>query len=251
MPSTLRRLATCALAAPLALALAACNGGDADGTATSVSGEPIAPIAAPEGQSWNEMAVVTDMGGVQVGNPDAPLKLVEYASHTCPTCANFSNDAHSAIEEYISTGVVSFEIRNQVHDGLDLTFAMLARCGDPSTFQPLATQGWADLENIRNTAVANNEAFGQAMAIQDNTRFQRLGEVTGLVDWFAARGISRDQAMQCLSDTSTAERIVQNSTEQSNEFDVTGTPTFFLNGRKLDGSAWSVIEPELQKAGAR
>ena len=244
-----RRLALGALAFPLTLAIAAC-GSESTGTA-ELNGEPIEPIAAPAGESWNDTATVTPEGGVQVGNPEAPLKLVEYASHTCPTCARFSVDAHTALEEYIATGVVSFEIRNQVHDVLDLTFSILARCGDPSTFHPLAVQGWADLNTIIMTAQGNEAALNAAMQAQGPDRFQLVGEASGLVDWFAARGIARDQAMQCLADGAQAQKIVENSQTQSEELGVTGTPTFFLNGSKLEGSAWSAIEPKLQEAGAR
>lgn len=249
MTTTLRRLACLTFAAPLVLALSACNSGEAD--TAELSGEPIDPIEAPAGQSWTETAIATDMGGIQVGNPDAPLKLVEYASHTCPTCARFAEDSHAALEDYIASGVVSFEIRNQVHDGLDLTFAMLARCGDPATFHPLANQGWASLGEIVQAAQANPQAVQTAMSVQDDSRFQQIAQATGLIDWFAARGISRDQAMQCLSDPALAEQIVQNSTQQSTEFDVTGTPTLFLNGRKIEGSSWAAAEAALQEAGAR
>jgi protein-disulfide isomerase len=45
-----------------------------------------------------------------IGNPDAPLKLVEYASHTCGACATFAATGKPAIKDkYVSTGVVSFE----------------------------------------------------------------------------------------------------------------------------------------------
>lgn len=242
-----RRLACLLLAAPLALA--ACSEEDVDDSAPS--GEPIAAIPAPEGQSWTDMAVDTDMGGVVLGNPDAPLKLVEYASHTCSHCADFSVEAHEALEGYVDTGVVSYEIRNQVHDGIDLTFAMLARCGDASTFMPLATQGWANLGSIIATAQANGEALNAAMVSKDDSRFQQIARESGLLDWFAARGISEDQSLACLADPSVADTIIERSQTQSEEFDVTGTPTFFLNGKKLEANTWTAIEPALQEAGAR
>ena len=242
-----------AIALALPLALAACDSGtDAEGTGTAaVSGEPIAPIAAPEGQDWTQTAVVTDMGGVQAGNPDAPLKLVEYASHTCSHCATFSQESHDAMQEYIASGVVSYEIRNQIHDPLDLTFAMLARCGDPAAFHPLSAQGWADLNQIIANAQANPEGLQQAMERQDTSRFQAIAQQTGLLDWFSARGISRDQAMSCMADQSMAEQIVERSQTQSEELEVTGTPTFFLNGNRIEGTAWSLIDAALQEAGAR
>jgi len=246
----LRRItASFLFAAPLALALAACSESDVE--EGSLSGEPIAAIPAPEGLSWADIAVDTDMGGVMIGNPDAPLKLVEYASHTCIHCADFSGEAHEALEDYVETGVVSFELRNQIHDGIDLTFAMLARCGDATTFMPLATQGWANLNTIITTAQANGEALNTAMMSEDSSRFQQIARESGLLDWFAARGISEDQSLACLADPSLADTIIERSQTQSDEFEISGTPTFFLNDRKLDGNTWATIEPMLQEAGAR
>ena len=245
-PSMLLRFA----ALPLALALAGC-GSEAEQPGAAPTGEPIAEISAPAGSEWSQTAAVTEMGGVVLGNPDAPLKLVEYASHTCPHCATFAEQAAAGIEEYINSGVVSFELRNQIHDPIDLTIAMLVRCGEPSTFHPLAKQAWQDLNTITQTAMADQEALETAAQIQGTERFQRIGEVTGLVDYFAARGISRDQAMQCLGDPAQAEQIVERSTTQSDELEVTGTPTFFLNGNKLNASSWTEVEAALQQAGAR
>jgi len=242
-------LAMAALA-PLALALAACGGTDEAATGAP-SGEPVAPIAAPAGQSWVDRAAVTPEGGYVIGNPEAPIKLVEYASHTCSHCAAFSQEAAGPIEEYVASGRVSYEIRNQVHDAIDLTLAMLVRCGSPESFHPLATQAWANFDQILSSAQANGAALQQATQGQGGPNYPAIAEAAGLLDFFAARGISRDQAIQCLSDPSVGETIVQNSNEQSNELGVTGTPTFFVNGSKIDGTNWASVEAALQQAGAR
>lgn len=243
--TSIRHIALATLTVPLALALAAC-GEDAT-EAGGLNGEPIAAIAAPAGQQWITTAVATPEGGVLVGNPDAPLKLIEYASHTCPACANFNDQAHDRLNEYIATGVVSLELRNQVHNALDLTIAMMVRCGDPVTMQPLSSQVWRNLQEVINNAQANSAN------ISDNpdTRWQEIAQSAGLIEFFAARGISADQSMQCLANTDLATQIAERSETQSEELDVTGTPTFFLNGRKLDGSSWSALEPILQAAGAQ
>ncbi len=247
----IRRLAFALCTAPLALALAACGSGEGAGEGTALSGEPIDPVAAPAGASWLETAETTEMGGVLVGNPDAPLELVEYASHTCPACAAFVQTGGSDLERYVESGVVSFELRNQIHDPLDLTFAVLARCGNPATFYPLAKQGWADLNQIGATASADPGALEAATQAPQDQRLQRIGEATGMVDWFAARGIPRDRALQCLGDLASAEAIVERSNRQSEELEVSGTPTFFLNGAKLDAQDWSGVETALEQAGAR
>jgi protein-disulfide isomerase len=79
-----------------------------------------------------------------------------------------------------------------------------------------------------------------------------MAQAAGLLDFFSARGIAREQALQCLADGSKAEGIAERSDSQSEELKVDGTPTFFINGRKLDGVAnWAGLEPALQNAGAR
>ncbi|RKF21015.1 protein-disulfide isomerase [Altericroceibacterium spongiae] len=247
---TLFRCASLALlAAPLTLALASCGSGDDAGG--DITGDAIAAIPAPEGQSWLETTTTTPEDGYVLGNPDAPIKLMEYASLTCPHCADFAEEASGPLTKYIESGVVSYELRNQIHDPLDLTMSMLVRCGSDESFHPLAEQVWANLEQIVTSAQSNSDALNNAIKADADTRYQKIAEAAGLIDFFAARGISRDQAMQCLADSDEAETIVTDSETQSDKLDVTGTPTFFLNGRKLDSNSWAQIEPALQKAGAR
>lgn len=235
-------------AVALPLALAACGGSDEGG---APKGDAIAAIPAPAGQTWNDVAVETPEGGIQVGNPDAPIKLVEYASHTCPHCADYSKESAAEMEEIVATGRVSYELRNQIHDGLDLTMALLVRCAQPAASHALANQAWANLQAIYTTAQGNEAAMQAAMQSQGGGRFVKIAEASGLLDFFGSRGVSREQAAQCLADSAKAERIVDNSTKQSEELKVDGTPTFFLNGAKLDGRTWPEIKAALEQAGAR
>lgn len=240
------RTLTSALALAGALALAACSGSETE-EAAATSAEPIAAIAAPAGQNWVDTAATTPEGGVVIGNPNAPIKLVEYASHTCGHCASYAEESGGKIDAYVSSGRVSFELRNQIHDPVDLTISLLARCGEPAAFHPLAHEAWANLNGIIEKAQANPAA----MQGQGDDRFVQIANAAGLLDFFAARGISRDKATQCLSDTAKAESIVAASNTQSQELDVTGTPTFFINGAKIDASNWAAVEAALQQAGAR
>ena len=244
------RLASFALAACAALALSACGGGSSDDELPT--SEPITHIAPPAGQAWVDVAADTPEGGVIIGNPDAPLKLMEYASHTCSHCAEFSEKGSATLrDKYVASGVVSYELRNQIHDPIDLTVSMLARCAGPQAFHPLAEQFWANLAPVFERVQANGDALGKASALPEDKRYQAIAEVSGLFDFFAARGISRDQAMQCLADPAKAREAVERSTKQSNDLDVTGTPTFFLNGKNIGTHTWETLEPILQNAGAR
>lgn len=244
-----RRIAFVTLAAPLALALAAC-GDSAEGELTS--GEPIEHVAAPDGQSWTDVVQVTDSDGYLLGNPDAPIKLVEYASLTCGACANFAQTGADPLkDDYVSTGVVSYELRNQVHNAFDLTLASLVRCSAPESFHPLADQVWKNFDQVMGNMQNAQAQLANVGQLPENERFVAIADAAGFLDFFAARGISRDQAAACLSDNEAVMAIGTRSDQQSEELNVTATPTFILNGRQLDERSWTDLEAVLQAAGAR
>ena len=246
-----RPILAASLATGLALSLAACSGTE-EADIGSLDGEPIAAIEAPEGQSWTDMVAVTESDGYLIGNPDAPLKLIEYASHTCGGCAYFSeNGAPPLKENYISTGVVSLELRNLVRDPIDLTIATLVRCGQPENMEPLSSQAWTSLNDIFANVNQNGAAFEAASDLPEDQRFVAIAQAAGLIDFFAARGLSADQARTCLADAEAVQAIATRSQDQVNELGLTGTPTFILNGQKLNVNQWEGLEPILQRAGAR
>jgi protein-disulfide isomerase len=245
------RLLSLGLALVAPLALVACNGAEEDAVG-GTDGEPIAAIPAPAGTSWTETATPTDDGlAVITGNPDAPLKLVEYASHTCGACASFAVTGKPELKDYIASGVVSFEQREVFLNTFDVVIATLAMCGPKDRMQTLSDEVWTNLGAVSERMRANPEGVDRASQLEREQRFVALAEATGLIDFFAARGLSADQARTCLADVEAIEAMVETSSEKANEADVTGTPTFTLNGRKLDANQWPGLEPILQRAGAR
>lgn len=243
----IRRLAFATLAAPLALGLAACSSEDA------ASGETAAEVAPPEGSTWSQTAVRTEQGGWLVGNPDAPIKLVEYGSLTCPTCALFSEEGSVALHEnYIDTGRVSFELRSTIiHGVVDLLLTRMIECAPLPAAVPLADQVWTNLDTVTAPFSANQAALEQAFDLPENQRFIAMAQTGGLIDFFAARGISSDQAQVCLADSAAITQLADVTQAAATEDGVTGTPTFFINDVRVDGTRWAEVEGALQRAGAR
>lgn len=247
-----RRSFSLAFAAPLALALAACGNQATTDAGPTEAAAPVAPVAAPAGTAWRDTVTVTPSDGYLLGNPNAPIKLVEYASLTCPACAAFSADgAEQLKEEYVNSGRVSFELRNQVHGPHDLALATLVRCGADEAFHPLSDQVWANLQSVLTPIMNNQQAVEQALTLPPEQRLVGLAQIGGFYDFFASRGISEDQARSCLADAAAYSRIADNSTSQSQELEIMATPTFLVNGRKVEASGWAQLEPILQRAGAR
>lgn len=242
-----------ALSAPLALALAAC-GDKAAGDPTAAAAEPVAPVPAPAGTAWRDTVVETPEGGHLVGNPNAPIKLVEFGSLTCPTCAAFAVEGmEPLLAKYVDSGRVSFELRNfAVHGPVDIVLARLARCSTKEAVVPLSDQVWKNYQSLIGPLQANQAAVEQAMSLPMEQRFAAMAQIGGFYDFFASRGISEDQAKACLADVPSLETLAAATDRYAKQDGVTGTPTFTLNGTKLDGvNGWAALEPALQRAGAR
>ncbi|MCZ8136178.1 MAG: thioredoxin domain-containing protein [Porphyrobacter sp.] len=246
----LTRLFAFGLLAAAPLALAACGDDAAPGEVAE--GEALPAVTAPPGTSWTETVTVTPEGGFLLGNPDAPLKLIEFASHTCGHCATFSVTGKQPLKsKYVASGVVSFEQREIFLNPFDIVIATMAQCGAKEQMQPLSDEVWQNLEAVFTGLQGNPAAVQAAGALPPEQRFAKVAEVTGLLDFFAARGLSADQARTCLTDTANIDAMVKASEAQAQEVGVTGTPTFVLNGKKLDVNTWETLEPILQRAGAR
>lgn len=245
------RLSLAVLAAPLALSLAACGSGEED--ATSIAGEPVAEVPPPEGQAWFDVVAETPEGGWLVGNPEAPIKVVEYGSLTCPACASFSQTGMEPLRtDYIDSGRVNFELRSiPLHGSIDLLLTRVLECAPKEAAVPLAEQVWANLDTILDGVQQNAGAIEQAMSLPEEQRFVQFAQIAGLDDFFAARGVSTEQLQQCLSDFPAIASLAEQIQGAADEDEVTGTPTFYVNGQKIDGTRWVDLEPILQNAGAR
>ncbi len=233
----------------LALALAACGGGGEGGAANS---DPLPKVEAPAGQQWSRVVRSTEEGFV-MGNPDAPIQLVEYGSYTCHVCAAFSTAAHEELErDFVDTGRVSFELRPYVRDPLDLMLAATAMCSGQDRFFPLSTNIFAGLDDVVRGAQAAPNAAQNLGALPENQRFTSLARAWQVDQFFAARGVPAGDLNRCLSDMTGLERRQRQTTDATARYDIAGTPTFLLNGQVLENTtAWAQIKERLQAAGAR
>ena len=248
----LRRLSLLAIAAPLALGLASCKD-ETSAAGTAPSAAPVAKIAAPAGKSWNETFAVTPEGGYQMGNPAAPIKLIEFGALSCSHCAEFAEKSFPKIrDDYVASGRVSYEFRPFMLNILDLPATLLATCGAPEAVIPLSEQFWAwqpsMFDNLQKAGDAQVQAAG---ALPEGQRFAAVAKLGGMDTFFASRGIAADQGATCLADTAKATKLVAQTQSSGDKYGITGTPTFYLNGANVGSLTWETLEPMLQNAGAR
>ncbi|WP_242098326.1 thioredoxin domain-containing protein [Sphingomonas sp. CROZ-RG-20F-R02-07] len=234
----------------LPLALAACSKGDTGGNAAPAA--PVAAAAAPAGQDWTQTVSMTPEHGYVMGNPNAPIKLVEYGSRLCPTCGAFANTGMKPLENsYVKSGKVSYEFRDfMVHGAPDFAPALLGRCAGTAPFFPLLEQMFAAQPTIL-PKLENAQSFNASLQGKPPTQVSTAwAEYLGFIDFVKQRGIPEAQARACLGDMKQNELLATMTDEAGREKNVTGTPSFFLNGRKLDAVSWPDVEAQLKQAGA-
>lgn len=222
--------------------------GGANGSAPTA---PIAAVAPPAGQQWTDVVVKT-ADGYRMGNPEAPIKLVEYGSLSCPHCAKLAQDGmQPLIDKYVDSGRVSYEFRSfAIHGIIDLPLTVLVRCDTPDAFFPLVEQIYTNQEDLIKRAEAGNDKAKAASDLPPNQRWVALADAFGLTDFFAARGLPVDQAHACLAKAEDAQKVAD-QTQKWSEQGVDSTPTLEINGGKTDIREWKELEPALQRAGAR
>ena len=232
----------------LSLTLAACSKSE---EGAKPSGDPIAAVAPPAGASWSETVAPTADGYFVMGNPSAKLKLIEYGSFTCSHCRDFSAEASEEIRKIVDTGKMSYEFRTFVRDPIDISTALLAACGGKDVFYPLSEQFFANQSAMFEKAQAlGDDRYKALVTAPPAERFGGLANALGLVDFAKQRGISEDQAKQCLADTAAAEKLAKGVEAANSQYEIQGTPTFLLNGVVVPDTAnWANLQPKLKAAG--
>ena len=167
-----------------------------------------------------------------LGNPDAPVTIIEYASMTCPHCAAFHTGPYPALKkEYIETGKVKFIYRDFPLDRLALAAAMMARCAPKERYNAVVDiifrtqQNWA---KVADPAAA-------------------LSQI-GLLS-----GISQATYKACVSNKEIFDGVMKMRNDGDKEFKVKSTPTIIINGKTFDGHATIerlrvALDAELAKA---
>jgi protein-disulfide isomerase len=174
-----------------------------------------------------------------LGDQNAPVNMIEYASLTCPHCAHFDADVFPELKRaYIDTGKLYYVFREMPGDGVALRAAMLARYVPKDHFFDFihglyhTQRVWADpaLWNDRNKTVT-----------------EKLTPLATIAKEQA--GISRDRFDMCMDDQKLMDQVIAQVKRGVDEFGVNETPEIYLNGRKFTGyrGTFASLDEELQR----
>ncbi|MGE0044824.1 MAG: thioredoxin domain-containing protein [Hyphomonadaceae bacterium] len=159
---------------------------------------------------------------MSIGNLDSRVHLIEYASTTCPHCAQFHETVFPTIKSnYIDTNRIRFTFREFPTPPAPVAVAgfQLARCGG---------------------ADANTYMTRIGVLFQQQRAILQTGTMGGVRDALLAigrgAGLSDDQVMACITDQTAPPRIQQTVQDAVDRYNVSGTPALILNERLLPAS---------------
>jgi protein-disulfide isomerase len=149
-----------------------------------------------------------------LGQADAPITIIEYASMTCPHCAHFTNEVLPELKKkWIDTGKVKLVMRPYPLDQVALRAEMLARCLPPDRYYPM-------IETLFKTQEKWAVAQDWRPALERTARLA---------------GVGSKEFDGCLANKTLEDEIVQSRLTAATQLDVNATPTLFVNGKKLEG----------------
>jgi len=178
---------------------------------------PTTPVDTTQGDTSGDADGIDTSGIVEMtmGPADAKVTIIEYASFTCPHCANFHKGPFKQLKaDYIDTGKIHFIYRDVYFDRLGLWASMVARCDGTNRFF-----GISDMLYVQQ----RDWIGGGDDPVEVANNLRRIGKVAGL---------SEDQLNACLEDGDKARALsawYQNNAEADG---VNSTPTLMINGEK-------------------
>jgi len=151
-----------------------------------------------------------------IGNNNAPITIIEYASMSCSHCANFHNNTLPDIKkEYIDTGKVKFVFRDFPYNYPALLGSMVVRC-IPSEVRYDYMNALYKLQNmwvVKENAITSQELY----------KIMQTG------------GMTKENFDTCISNADLENKILQEVIAAQSEFNIRSTPSFLINGDLLEG----------------
>ncbi|GGE56174.1 thioredoxin domain-containing protein [Actibacterium pelagium] len=147
-----------------------------------------------------------------LGDENAPLTVIEYASYTCPHCANFHKNVFKDVKKnYIDTGKVKFIIREVYFDRYGLWASIVARCGGESRFF-----------GINDMLYEKQKEWVSGATPMDVVANLRTIGLTA--------GLTNEELDACLADQEGAKALHEWYKANAERDKIEGTPTFRING---------------------
>lgn len=238
------------MAASLLVIIGACDSNTPSNAAGTSGGQAAATKTGAATRDWTQVVSATADGGFVMGNPNAKVKVIEFASFTCPHCADFYETSHASLQNYIRSGDVSLEMRTTLlGNPIDPAVTLASRCQGAAPFFRMMGDIFRTQKDWMQTAI-NNQAQLQTLQGQPPTDvLMGILRIAGLDSFFAARGLPASKLRQCMADTKQIDLLGKIQNDAFRTYKLTGTPGFVINGETAEGVAtWPQLEEKIKAA---
>ena len=171
----------------------------------------------------SEINNTSDITPMIIGSKNAPVKIIEYASFTCPHCATFHNEVLPKLKnDYINSGKVLLEYREVYFDGPGLWAGLLARC-----------QG-------------NKKYFAMVDLIYKKQKDWASGNrneiIEGLLSIGRQTGLDDQKSRQCMENSEQAKKLIDIFKKNITEDGISSTPSFVINDELMSNMTYDELK---------
>lgn len=240
---------TMALLLAAGVALAGCDSGNVEDAsqAASVTSQT---ASARAGGNWADKVVETPEYGFLRGNPNAKVKVVEFASFTCPHCREFYVESEDALtRDYISTGRISYEFRPFALNLQDMIATNLATCEGSGRFYAWTNALFRKQESwIKPYMELKQPDIDRISGLSSDKQLLALAEAGKFQDFARGQGMPKAKFDSCISNEKRSDQMTNSQQKAIDTYKITGTPTFIVNGEKLEGvTTWAGLKADLDR----
>ncbi len=192
----------------------------------------------PDARQNSEILKVSD-SDFSIGDKNAPVVMIEYASLSCPHCASFARESFEKLKlEFVDTGKVRFIFRSFPLNQAALVADMFATCQANANKSEATEKYFATIKALYKTQ--DSWAFDAKFS-------DKLEAIAGL------DGMSSDKFKACISDKKMQEQKLVSRMEAAKVLQLKSAPTFFINGEISEGyidfaTLKNIIEKKLTEA---
>lgn len=198
---------------------------------------PVLAFGLPRFAEAEDQPAAPEVPDMALGDPNAPVTVVEYAMFSCPHCADFNRDVFPQVQKaYIDTGKVRWVFREVYFNKPGLWAAMIARCAPQERYFGIADLVFSSQAkwmmnpdgSVRSDASMMEELF-------------RIGRQAGMTD---------AQMQACMQDRAFAEALVATYQKNAAADHIDATPTFIMNGKNVGSGymGWDEFKSKIDEA---
>ena len=181
-----------------------------------------------------------------LGDPKAPVEIIEYASLTCNHCATFHNFVLPKIKDkYVDTGKVKVVMRSFLLNAIDASASILTRCVPEKRYFKFMeilfkqqTQ-WYDISEYQKLSGIHDQRTANNIFVQST--IDKVSKVANRL------GINNRKIEACLLNEKIGDYLYSVHQEGIQKYKVTATPTILVNGNKT-GNTYAAVEKAIEAA---